>query len=233
MSSQNKSILCHPKAACLGAIISRRTINLGLFIEQEMAMRDKQRQTSLPLPILTIELCWRAGVSRDDTRDIEVTPSSSTDIRCIEVEYTRDEVDRRRATPVDTSPEVPGTSTSSQPTKITQTSIDTLTIRVEACERRQRETSEVMALKVEVVYLRKDIDYLKSTDFTSLLEAADDLDVPETPEIPPATTRDVHRDDAVVDESEAETDEELIEIREKSIYRDLPDLEKMIVQSVI
>uniref|UniRef100_M1DNQ9 Putative plant transposon protein domain-containing protein n=1 Tax=Solanum tuberosum TaxID=4113 RepID=M1DNQ9_SOLTU len=106
MPPQNKSITCHLKAACLRSIISRKSIDMGLIIEQDMAMRAKQHQTSLHFPVLIIELCWRAGVPRDLTRDIEVTPSSFTDIWRIEAEYPREESDKKRVGPVDTSLEV-------------------------------------------------------------------------------------------------------------------------------
>uniref|UniRef100_M1DR20 Polyprotein protein n=1 Tax=Solanum tuberosum TaxID=4113 RepID=M1DR20_SOLTU len=71
------------------------------------------------------------------------------------------------------------------------------------------------------------------TNFTSLLEAAEDRDTPETSAIPPVTIGDVRRDEAAVDESDAKTNEEQIGIREESIYGDLPDLEETIMQSVI
>ncbi|KAG5572121.1 hypothetical protein H5410_061887, partial [Solanum commersonii] len=73
------------------------------------------------------------------------------------------------------------------------------------------ESSKVTTIKAEVTDLRKDVYYLKSVYFTSLLEAIDDVDALETSVIPSYSTGIVHRDGIIVDESEAETDEEKIE----------------------
>uniref|UniRef100_M1DVD4 Uncharacterized protein n=1 Tax=Solanum tuberosum TaxID=4113 RepID=M1DVD4_SOLTU len=69
----------------------------------------------------------------------------------------------------------------------------------------------------------------------------DDEEAPKTSGIPPATTGDVQRSGTTYEESDAETDEELIvvheeemmERREHNIFRDLLDLVGMIVQPVI
>uniref|UniRef100_M1DNC0 Polyprotein protein n=1 Tax=Solanum tuberosum TaxID=4113 RepID=M1DNC0_SOLTU len=84
-----------------------------------------------------------------------------------------------------------------------QTFIDTLTMRVDACERRHEATFDVPTLKDE---------------------AADDVDAPKTSGIPLDTIGDAHQDEPVVEKSDVKTDEEQIGVQEENIFRDLPDL---------
>ncbi|KAG5630790.1 hypothetical protein H5410_002507 [Solanum commersonii] len=90
MPSQNESIMRHPKAACLGDGCESQ-------IDIDIPAISCSRSTSIT------ELCRHAGVPRDPASDIEVTLSSSTDIRHIVAKFTQEENDRRRAA-LDTSP---------------------------------------------------------------------------------------------------------------------------------
>lgn len=49
-------------------------------------MKEKQREASLPFPILIIEFYQRDGVPKYPTSNIEVTLSSTIDIKRIVVE---------------------------------------------------------------------------------------------------------------------------------------------------
>ncbi|XP_049406247.1 uncharacterized protein LOC125869885 [Solanum stenotomum] len=109
-------------------------------------------------------------------------------------------------------------------------SIDGLSARVDVCEREHGVSTEVIALKVNVSELRKEVNQLKSTDFTPLfgtVEIHNDLsaEIPACVEVPLATTKDDIMQDVVAAEYEAETNEEHLAERDAAIYEGMANLE--------
>uniref|UniRef100_M1DPL3 Polyprotein protein n=1 Tax=Solanum tuberosum TaxID=4113 RepID=M1DPL3_SOLTU len=169
-------------------LLNRLKEGAGQLISQEMAMRPKQKLTSLPFPVLITELCQHAGVPRDTTREIEVTPSSYTDIRRIEV---------------------PGASSSSQHARITQSMILKMGQLAYSADVRATQLDRSIPGMIDSKILAT-LNPIRGS-------GGDNEDAPETSGIPPATTEYVQRGGTTYEESNVKTDEERIAVHEEEM----------------
>ncbi|KAG5577030.1 hypothetical protein H5410_057164 [Solanum commersonii] len=244
-----------------GLHIDGMRLNLGMIIAQDILMRAKQHQTFLPFPVLITKLCRRAWVPRDKKKDVEaeylkdeadkkkatlVDTSPVVDPQTLPAETT---LPTPGLGPSGTSSVVPFVTLSSSTAPLLPRSgiialadvvtplsatIEALAVRIVVCKRGQGGIEEVMALKAAIAALRRDVDQLKSTDMSMIFGTVEIPDVPVELDISPATTRDDVRAEKVADlESEAETDEEMLEGVEEASYEGLTQTEEAMVDATV
>uniref|UniRef100_M1DX64 Uncharacterized protein n=1 Tax=Solanum tuberosum TaxID=4113 RepID=M1DX64_SOLTU len=184
----------------------------------ENAYEGQSKSNLISIPVLISTLCLREGVPFVAKIDIEVTPSSSCDIHRIEVEYMKDEAEKKKKGLVDTSPVVDVKSMEAGPTQPTPT-----------VEPSGIPTPSTPIASAPTLISRPPLTHTMIYKMGNFAYSVDLLS-----EIPLAT---VTEDAAAVDEGgESDTpeiDEEELVTRENEVYEDLKDLKGDLLQVAI
>ncbi|KAG5609857.1 hypothetical protein H5410_021138 [Solanum commersonii] len=187
MPSQNESIIHHTKAPCLGCIIDGCSLNLGMIVGQEMAMRGNVAYSGLgpsgissTAPFVTHSPFTTPIPPRFATATASRRPLTQAVLfQMGQLAHSVDRCASRLEATIYVMIETP-----------LNVSIDTLTTRIAACEQGQGATEEVTTLNAAIVELRKDVHQLKSTNMSMIFGNVEIPDMPADTDLPPTTIRD-------------------------------------------
>lgn len=102
--THDESILDHDKAILVGTIIQREHIHVGENIDDEIFMRARLDQTSLPFPVHMTQVCQSEEVPFRASTYVRIIPALSKCIRRIEAKCLRDDASWRKPLQQDSTP---------------------------------------------------------------------------------------------------------------------------------
>lgn len=93
-----------PKVFVVGTIIEKEKLTVGVITTEEILLKARKQQISLPFPFLITNLYDRGGVPFQGNRVMRITPASSSYIHRIEAKYLLDDVAQRKPPPPGSTP---------------------------------------------------------------------------------------------------------------------------------